>query len=264
MKYKWLFNILEKLPYGRYLVGGLFKYRIPKIPVEVFGINFSNPVGMGAGLDKNGEYFDILSQIGLSFAEIGPLNPTNVRDTIERIISKSTICVPAVNITRSPSSIEDSDVVKDIIDTFSLSYDFAEMFVLDCKDEIFDIELISEIVSQCLDLRITSDDYKPIILELNSSLTDEALMKILDLCMMSGIDGVVAEGVEKVSRIHSLTQGRFPIIACGNINTPQKALELLECGASLIALSDELYEKGPGYVKKILQYVLSARNQKTA
>jgi dihydroorotate dehydrogenase len=44
-------------------------------PVKVMGIEFPNPVGLAAGLDKNGEYFDALSACGFGFVEIGTVTP---------------------------------------------------------------------------------------------------------------------------------------------------------------------------------------------
>lgn len=44
-------------------------------PVTVAGIEFANPVGMAAGLDKNGEYIDALSRLGFGFLEIGTVTP---------------------------------------------------------------------------------------------------------------------------------------------------------------------------------------------
>jgi len=48
-------------------------------PVEcertVMGIRFPNPVGLAAGLDKNGEYIDALARLGFGFIEIGTVTP---------------------------------------------------------------------------------------------------------------------------------------------------------------------------------------------
>ncbi|MGH8623100.1 MAG: quinone-dependent dihydroorotate dehydrogenase, partial [Burkholderiales bacterium] len=37
----------------------------------VMGIRFPNPVGLAAGLDKNGEYIDALARLGFGFIEVG-------------------------------------------------------------------------------------------------------------------------------------------------------------------------------------------------
>mgnify|MGYP003385274985 FL=1 len=44
-------------------------------PVEAMGLSFPNPVGLAAGLDKNGDYFDALSELGFGFVEIGTITP---------------------------------------------------------------------------------------------------------------------------------------------------------------------------------------------
>src|SRR5688572_7022868 len=42
---------------------------------EVMGIRFPNPVGLAAGLDKNGEYIDALGALGFGFIEIVTVTP---------------------------------------------------------------------------------------------------------------------------------------------------------------------------------------------
>lgn len=44
-------------------------------PVEVFGLRFRNPVGLAAGLDKNGAYVDALGALGFGFVEVGTVTP---------------------------------------------------------------------------------------------------------------------------------------------------------------------------------------------
>ena len=44
-------------------------------PREVMGIQFPNPVGLAAGLDKNGAYIDALAALGFGFIEIGTITP---------------------------------------------------------------------------------------------------------------------------------------------------------------------------------------------
>jgi dihydroorotate dehydrogenase len=44
-------------------------------PVEVMGLRFPNPVGLAAGLDKNGDYFNALGALGFGFVEIGTVTP---------------------------------------------------------------------------------------------------------------------------------------------------------------------------------------------
>jgi dihydroorotate dehydrogenase len=45
------------------------------LPVDVFGLRFDNPVGLAAGLDKNGAHIDALAALGFGFIEVGTTTP---------------------------------------------------------------------------------------------------------------------------------------------------------------------------------------------
>jgi dihydroorotate dehydrogenase len=47
----------------------------PRVPVRVMGLDFPNPVGLAAGLDKNGKHIDGLGALGFGFLEIGAVTP---------------------------------------------------------------------------------------------------------------------------------------------------------------------------------------------
>ena len=44
-------------------------------PKKIMGLTFPNPVGLAAGLDKNGSYIDALAALGFGFIEIGTVTP---------------------------------------------------------------------------------------------------------------------------------------------------------------------------------------------
>ncbi len=48
---------------------------IDPLPVSVMGLNFSNPVGLAAGLDKTGAHIDALGSFGFGFIEAGTVTP---------------------------------------------------------------------------------------------------------------------------------------------------------------------------------------------
>lgn len=48
---------------------------VPNKPVECLGLHFPNPVGLAAGLDKNGECIDAFAAMGFGFIEIGTVTP---------------------------------------------------------------------------------------------------------------------------------------------------------------------------------------------
>ncbi|WWO95399.1 MAG: quinone-dependent dihydroorotate dehydrogenase [Candidatus Dasytiphilus stammeri] len=52
-----------------------FTSNIISKPVNCMGINFKNPLGLAAGLDKNGEFINSLALIGFGYLEIGTVTP---------------------------------------------------------------------------------------------------------------------------------------------------------------------------------------------
>ncbi len=63
--------------------------------LTVMGIRFPNPVGLAAGLDKNGEYIDALAALGFGFLEIGTVTPRpqpgNARPRMFRLVEHEAI-----------------------------------------------------------------------------------------------------------------------------------------------------------------------------
>jgi dihydroorotate dehydrogenase len=60
---------------ARLHVSGLVASPVPDLPKTVMGIRFPNPVGLAAGLDKNGDYLEGLVALGFGFIEIGTVTP---------------------------------------------------------------------------------------------------------------------------------------------------------------------------------------------
>ena len=57
------------------LFGGLLGTRIASQPLRMMGLEFPNPVGLAAGLDKNAEHIDALAALGFGFIEVGTVTP---------------------------------------------------------------------------------------------------------------------------------------------------------------------------------------------
>lgn len=49
--------------------------RRERLPRTVMGLDFPNPVGLAAGMDKNGDYIDALGDLGFGFLEVGTVTP---------------------------------------------------------------------------------------------------------------------------------------------------------------------------------------------
>jgi dihydroorotate dehydrogenase len=71
-------NILQKacnLPFVRDQLSQGFSISHPSLSRQLFGLTFKNPVGLGAGFDKNAKYLNELTTLGFGFVEIGTVTP---------------------------------------------------------------------------------------------------------------------------------------------------------------------------------------------
>jgi dihydroorotate dehydrogenase len=69
-----LLKIACSLPFFRKFIRKIFSHQ-KSFPVDAFGIRFKNPVGLGAGFDKNAKYLRELETLGFGFIEIGTVTP---------------------------------------------------------------------------------------------------------------------------------------------------------------------------------------------
>ena len=60
---------------GKSPVNMLYKQSVKDKPLTVMGIKFPNPVGLAAGLDKNGECINAFAAMGFGFVEVGTVTP---------------------------------------------------------------------------------------------------------------------------------------------------------------------------------------------
>jgi dihydroorotate dehydrogenase len=69
-------TLAGKIPGGTAFLRGLYGNRPhPALKTSLFGIEFHTPIGLAAGLDKNGEAIPAFSNIGFGFIEVGTVTP---------------------------------------------------------------------------------------------------------------------------------------------------------------------------------------------
>lgn len=314
-------KFLRYVPFAGSILRGLYKKDTPSLEKEVFGIHFPNPVGLAGGLDKNGEFYNDMANFGFGFVEIGSLTPQpqdgnpkprcfrvpgdkalinrfginnkGVKNAVEHLKKDRPNVIVAANISKNTTSINE-DAAKDYETSFALLYDFVDMFVVNvsCPNVVGltalqDISFLSDIVDRLLDLRRYYDTYRPILLKVSPDLSSEQLDDIIDYCLRSGIDGIVAgnttrsrdgltidpkkieeignggmsgapvhkKNLELVRYIHTKSEGRLPIIGVGGIMSGEEAKAMMDAGASLVEIYSGFIYEGPGLVKKILTHL---------
>jgi dihydroorotate dehydrogenase len=289
------------------------------------GIKFPNPIGLAAGFDKNGEVFNELFSFGFGFVEVGSLTPNEqignpkprcfrlvddlaiinrmginnkgVKFAVSNLKKRKSGCIVGANIIKStatPNNLAPQDYEK----SFAQLYDFVDYFVINvsCPNvkgvtKLQDIASLSEIVDRLTTLRKYFDEYRPILLKVSPDLTHDQLDEIIDLILISGMDGIVAsnttslrydlisdsdkvlnigegglsgkplykKSLEIVKYISKKTAGQLPIIASGGVMSPKQAAEMLDSGASLVQIYTGFIYNGPGVVKRMLRYLTKKR-----
>ena len=70
-----LLGITLSIPGGKWLFKKLYHIEHPSLHRKIWGLDFPNPVGLAAGFDKDGKYYEEMSQLGFGFIEIGTVTP---------------------------------------------------------------------------------------------------------------------------------------------------------------------------------------------
>lgn len=81
--------------YAHTPLAAIWRQKVAAKPVKVMGIEFPNPIGLAAGLDKNAECIDAFAQMGFGFIEVGTVTPRpqsgNPKPRLFRIPEKKAI-----------------------------------------------------------------------------------------------------------------------------------------------------------------------------
>lgn len=233
-----LLRLLKFLPFLRPVVQLLYRRTSPALKKELLGLTFSGPIGVAAGVDRRGEYTDVMACFSPSFVEIGPIR--DVMYAIQNLQKRQDDMVILANLSNA----------QQIERVFSLIYDFVDGIVLNVSQG----SSVSKVIDHLLELRRYNDAYKPIIFKLFPDLSSAETDEIADYALRSGIDGVMI-GAESVAMIREKTSGLLPVIAIAEISSPERAASLLDTGADLIAVTNSPLHYGPKLIKRINKYL---------
>jgi len=64
-----------RISFIKKIISNSFSFKNVSLQKELFGLTFKNPVGLGAGFDKNALYLNELETLGFGFVEIGTVTP---------------------------------------------------------------------------------------------------------------------------------------------------------------------------------------------
>jgi len=215
---------------GSTMLNNVYKQNVANKPVNVMGIDFLNPVGLAAGLDKNGECVDAFAAMGFGFVEVGTVTPRpqpgNDKPRIFRLPEANAIInrmgfnnkgvdylvsqvraakfngVLGINIGKNKDTPEES-AKDDYIHCMRKVYDFATYITINISSpntpglralQYGDAlnELLSALKVEQAQLAEQYGKYVPIAVKIAPDLTEEEVLSIAQSLIDNNIDGVIA------------------------------------------------------------------------
>lgn len=68
-------KVATKIPVTDQIIRNCYQFKSQELERNLFGLRFPNPVGLGAGFDKNAQYLNEMEALGFGFVEIGTVTP---------------------------------------------------------------------------------------------------------------------------------------------------------------------------------------------
>jgi dihydroorotate dehydrogenase len=218
-------KVIFSFPFFKAICRKLFSYEHAALPVNLFGINFPNPVGLAAGFDKDAKGFEELSCFGFGFIEIGTVTPKpqegnpkprlfrlpedqalinrmgfnneGVEAMVRRLKNRPKNLIVGGNIGKNKTTPNEK-AREDYLFSFKALFGLVDYFVVNVSSpntpnlrELQEKGPLLDIL-QALQKENSGNGRKPILLKIAPDLTEGQLDDIIDIVRESGIDGIIA------------------------------------------------------------------------
>ncbi len=212
------------------LLNCVYKQNLADKPVQAFGLTFKNPLGLAAGLDKNGECIDAFAAMGFGFIEIGTVTPKpqpgndkprmfrlpngqaiinrmgfnnkGVDNLIENVKQAKYTGILGINIGKNKDTAEEQ-ALSDYLICLRKVYNYASYITVNISSpntpglrnlqhgQALDVLLAGLKTEQKL-LEIQHAKYVPILVKIAPDLTEQEIVDISHSLINAKIDGVIA------------------------------------------------------------------------
>lgn len=199
-------------------------------PRTVMQLSFPKPVGLGAGLDKNGDYIDALAALGFGFIEIGTVTPRpqsgNPKPRLFRLPEAEALInrmgfnnkgvdylvnkvkrsrysgILGINIGKNATTPLEN-AVDDYIFCMQRVYPYASYITINISSpntpglrtlqtENYLKQLLQALKLQQQQLTLTHKKYVPLVIKISPDLNEEEISAIAKDLLEHNIDGVIA------------------------------------------------------------------------
>src|SRR4051812_19178165 len=203
-----------------------FQYNEPELSRQVFGLPFKNPVGLGAGFDKNALYINELETLGFGFVEVGTVTPLpqagnshprlfrlpkdgaiinrmgfnndGVKAVAERLRATKRNIIVGGNIGKNKVTTNE-DAWKDYETCLNELFDCVDYFVVNVSSpntpglrELQEKESLKKILTQLQNINHGRINTRPLLLKIAPDLTVGQLDDIIELSAEVKLSGLVA------------------------------------------------------------------------
>ncbi len=214
------------IPGVLFVVRLLFTKNSAKLQRNVFGIQFPNPVGIAAGLDKDAEAFDMLGAMGFSFIEIGTITPVaqpgnpqprlfrvvkdkalinrmgfnnkGIDHCIKQLKNRKTNVIIGGNIGKNKIT-PNENAIEDYSRCYEELYNYVDYFVMNISSpntpglrELQDKKPLMQLAEYLVQHNKKKAKPKPVLLKIAPDLLPEQLDDIIEIVQNTGLDGIVA------------------------------------------------------------------------
>ncbi|SPL69543.1 quinone-dependent dihydroorotate dehydrogenase [Acinetobacter stercoris] len=208
---------------------GAMRQDVAAKPVTCMGIEFPNPVGLAAGLDKNGAYIDALAGLGFGFIEIGTITPRpqagnpkprlfripeakaiinrmgfnndGVDQLIENVKAAKFKGILGINIGKNADTPVD-DAVSDYLICLEKVYNYASYITVNISSPNTKnlrslqsghalTDLLETLKKRQLELAEEHKHYVPLVLKVAPDLSEQDIQFIADQLLQFKIDGLI-------------------------------------------------------------------------
>ncbi len=221
-----IFMFLSSIPGVSAIFRSVFTIQSPKLERTVFGIRFSNPVGLAAGFDKQADLYNAFSNLGFGFIEVGTITPKaqdgnpkprmfrlvedealinrmgfnnqGLEKAIANLKKRNTDIVIGGNIGKNKITPNEK-ATDDYIACFEALFPYVDYFVVNVSSpntpnlrELQDKEPLTLLLNTLQECNNKKPSPKPILLKIAPDLSESQLDEIIDIVKDSNIAGVVA------------------------------------------------------------------------
>jgi dihydroorotate dehydrogenase len=246
-----LIKIVHRLGFGG-LFRALYQIKHPSLERKLFGIKFSNPVGLAAGFDKNAVLYNELANFGFGFIEVGTITPEGQvgnpkkrlfrlqddkgivnrmgfnNEGLEAVISKlkknKGKLIIGGNIGKNTQTLPEN-YTQDYLTCFNALHPYVDYFVLnvscpnvDSHAKLNDKDYLEELMDAVQKANKTFATQKPILLKIAPDLNESQLDEIVALVIETKLDGVIASNTSTDRKSLTITEERSQEIGNGGLS----------------------------------------------